>query len=35
MLKIKKQIPFKTTSFNQDEYLKNQNDIKNSIKIYI
>ena len=32
MLKIKKQIPFKVTSFNEEEYQKNQNDIKNSIK---
>ena len=36
MLKVKKQIPFKITSFNEKEYLQNQNDIKNSLKnLYI
>ena len=36
MLKVKKQIQWKTNSNNQDDYLKNQNDLKNSIKnLYI
>ena len=36
MLKVKKQIQRKINSNNQDDYLKNQNDLKNSIKnLYI
>ena len=36
MLKVKKQIHRKTNSNNQDEYIKYQNDLKDSIKkIYI
>ena len=36
MLKVKKQIQRKINSNNQDDYLKNQNDFKNSIKnLYI
>ena len=36
MLKVKKHMPFKLTSNNEEEYLKNQNEIKNSIKnLYI
>ena len=36
MLGVKKQIPIKLTTHNEEEYLKNQNDIKNSIKnLYI
>ena len=36
MLRVKKQIPIKLTTHNEEEYLKNQNDIKNSIKnLYI
>ena len=36
MLKIKKQIPFSLKTFDEDEYNKNQGDIKNSIKkLYI
>ena len=36
MLKVKKQIHQKTNSNNQDEYIKYQNDLKDSIKkIYI
>ena len=36
MLKVKKQIQRKIKSNNQDDYLKNQNDLKNSIKnLYI
>ena len=32
MLKVKKQIHRKINSNNQDDYLKNQNDLKNPIK---
>ena len=32
MLKVKKPIQQKINSNNQDDYLKNQNDLKNSIK---
>ena len=32
MLKVKKQIQRKINNNNQDDYLKNQNDLKNSIK---
>ena len=32
MLKVQKQIQRKINSNNQDDYLKNQNDLKNSIK---
>ena len=32
MLKIKKQLPFSLKTFDEDEYNKNQEDIKNSIK---
>ena len=36
MLKVKKQIQRKINNNNQDDYLKNQNDLKNSIKnLYI
>ena len=36
MLKVKKQIQWKINSNNQDDYLKNQNNLKNSIKnLYI
>ena len=36
MLKVKKPIQRKINSNNQDDYLKNQNDLKNSIKnLYI
>ena len=36
MLKIKKQLPFSLKTFDDDEYNKNQEDIKNSIKkLYI
>ena len=36
MLKIKKTIPFNLNTFDEDEYNKNQNEIKNSIKkLYI
>ena len=36
MLKIKKPIPFNLNTFDEDEYNKNQNEIKNSIKkLYI
>ena len=36
MLKVKKQIQQKINNNNQDDYLKNQNDLKNSIKnLYI
>ena len=36
MLKVKKQIQQKINSNNQDDYLKKQNDLKNSIKnLYI
>ena len=36
MLKVQKQIQRKINSNNQDDYLKNQNDFKNSIKnLYI
>ena len=36
MLKVKKPIQQKINNNNQDEYLKNQNDLKNSIKnLYI
>ena len=36
MLKVKKQIQRKVNSNNQDDYLKNQNDLKKSIKnLYI
>ena len=32
MLKVKRQIQRKINNNNQDEYIKNQNDLKNSIK---
>ena len=32
MLKVKKQIPLKINNSDQDEQIKNQNDLKNSIK---
>ena len=32
MLKIKKPIPFNLSTFDEEEYNKNQNEIKNSIK---
>ena len=32
MLKVKKQIPRKINNSDQDEQIKNQNDLKNSIK---
>ena len=36
MLRVKKQIPFKINSYNEKEYLENQNHIKNSLKnLYI
>ena len=36
MLKVKRQIQRKINNNNQDEYMKNQNDLKNSIKnLYI
>ena len=36
MLQVKKHVPFKLTSNKEEEYLKNQNEIKNSIKnLYI
>ena len=36
MLKIKKQLPFSLKTFDEDEYNRNQEDIKNSIKkLYI
>ena len=36
MLKIKQQLPFNSTTIDETEYNKNQDDIKNSIKkLYI
>lgn len=32
MLKIKQQLPFNSTTIDETEYNKNQDDIKNSIK---